>query len=152
MTSEQQDSSKDASNQANADQEHEDFPVYTGNFTPVRNCTRDDPGQSATVLVALAIVGATPVKSRAGTVKNVPPPATELLVLPIAVIRNKISKCKKVIRSLSLQEIASYLLAADSVAIANYEHTLIAACACAHPRNIIVMGMSACGELSSHPL
>jgi hypothetical protein len=36
------------------------------------------PGHSATVLVAFARMGFVPVKSRAGNVMKLPPPATEL--------------------------------------------------------------------------
>ena len=38
------------------------------------------PGQTAAVLVALAAMGAIPVKSRAGNDTKLPPPATELMV------------------------------------------------------------------------
>src|SRR6266436_595991 len=41
-----------------------------------------EPGQRATVLVAFAVIGATPVKMRAGKVMKLPPPATEFNVPP----------------------------------------------------------------------
>ena len=42
------------------------------------------PGQSATVLVALAVRAGTPRPMRAGKVSSVPPPATELTAPPAA--------------------------------------------------------------------
>src|SRR5579875_395269 len=42
-----------------------------------------EPGQMATVLVALAMMAGTPVKINAGNVKKLPPPATEFIVPPI---------------------------------------------------------------------
>ena len=41
-----------------------------------------DPGNSAIVLVALALRMGTPAKMRMGKVKKLPPPATELSALP----------------------------------------------------------------------
>jgi hypothetical protein len=38
-----------------------------------------DPGQIATVLVALAVIDGSPKASRAGNETSVPPPATELM-------------------------------------------------------------------------
>src|ERR1700688_2071490 len=37
------------------------------------------PGMSATVLEALAMIDGTPVNTSAGKVRNIPPPATELI-------------------------------------------------------------------------
>jgi cell division ATPase FtsA len=45
------------------------------------------PGQSATVLVALAMSGDRPSQTMAGNVTSVPPPATELTALPTAAAR-----------------------------------------------------------------
>src|SRR5579883_3049415 len=41
-----------------------------------------EPGQSATVVVALALIGATPVMTRAGKTRKLPPPATEFMAPP----------------------------------------------------------------------
>src|SRR5271165_1717352 len=48
-----------------------------------------NPGQRATVLVALASTAGTPVLSNAGNVRKVPPPATAFSVPPITAARNK---------------------------------------------------------------
>src|SRR6188474_347974 len=42
------------------------------------------PGQSATVLVALAVIAGTPSPTNAGKVISVPPPAMELIAPPMA--------------------------------------------------------------------
>src|SRR5437588_10996069 len=53
-----------------------------------------DPGQSATVLVALAWMGGTPVNMSAGRVMNVPPPATELSMPPSTAAIKRMHICK----------------------------------------------------------
>src|SRR6185503_6945233 len=47
----------------------------------------NDPGHSATVLVALAEIGGTPSQTIAGNVISVPPPAIELTAPPISAAR-----------------------------------------------------------------
>ena len=53
-----------------------------------------EPGQMATVLVALAILGAMPTKTSAGKVKKLPPPATELRVPPTNAVTKSKSHCE----------------------------------------------------------
>ena len=60
------------------------------------------PMTNASVLVALAMIGGVPKKSRAGKVTNVPPPATALIAPPIAAA--SISPRNSVSDMLSLQD------------------------------------------------
>src|SRR5208283_1408552 len=55
-------------------------------YAPVLAVT---PIQSATVLVALAAMGATPVNMSAGKAMKLPPPATALSAPPIAPAKNR---------------------------------------------------------------
>src|SRR6266571_5460582 len=59
-----------------------------------------DPGQSATVLVALALMGRTPAKIRDGNVMKLPPPATELRVPPRMAEINSSRNCSNDISKL----------------------------------------------------
>src|SRR5277367_4662396 len=57
------------------------------------------PTQRASVLVALAGTGGTPVKSNAGKATKLPPPATALIAPPIAPAKNRnmaSCKCKQI--------------------------------------------------------
>jgi hypothetical protein len=55
-----------------------------------------EPGQSATVLLALAILAGIPTNMSAGKVKKLPPPATELSVPPTTARRKSINICGNV--------------------------------------------------------
>jgi hypothetical protein len=47
-----------------------------------------DPGRSARVLVALAVIGESPIQISEGKVSSVPPPATALIIPPSAAAPN----------------------------------------------------------------
>src|SRR6266702_1880487 len=57
-----------------------------------------DPGQRATVLVALALIGRTPVNMSEGSVIKLPPPATELSVPPSIAAIKRMHPCSNVMR------------------------------------------------------
>ena len=52
------------------------------------------PGHSATVLVALALTGGIPTKSRAGNEIKLPPPATELMPPAMTAAKNRNPACE----------------------------------------------------------
>ena len=59
-----------------------------------------EPGQTATVLVALAGMGGTPVKMSAGKEKKLPPPATEFMApASTAAVKRRIAWGKVIIPS-----------------------------------------------------
>src|SRR5579875_7439 len=51
-----------------------------------------EPGQRATVLVALALIGGTPVKMSAGKEIKLPPPATEFNAPPNIAAKNRMTR------------------------------------------------------------
>src|SRR5579883_1332951 len=55
-----------------------------------------EPGQSATVLVAFAMIGETPENTNAGKVKKLPPPATALSVPPKRAAMKRNRNCTNV--------------------------------------------------------
>src|SRR5215204_5574332 len=73
----------------------------------------NDPGHSATVLVALAEIGGTPSQTIAGNVMSVPPPAIELTAPPISAARNTSRNPAAVTRSQARAENSLHLAAGD---------------------------------------
>src|SRR6266566_6792638 len=74
-----------------------------------------EPGHNATVLVAFALIGGTPVKIRAGKVINVPPPATELSIPPNIAATNRIMICENVISQNLPKKVLTNLLPCSNI-------------------------------------
>ena len=70
----------------------------------------NDPGQMATVLVALAITDGSPSQIREGNVTSVPPPATELMAPAMNAAPNATAECDNVGMVMRMQTEGYHLL------------------------------------------
>src|SRR5258708_7223820 len=92
--------------------------VLTSTTTSTRSCAASslryaptlasEPGQSATVLVALAWMGKTPVKISEGNVMKLPPPATELSAPPTTAVMKRMRAVRIVIVSFFFPYLTCY--------------------------------------------
>lgn len=93
---------EDASDDADEKEEREEAARVWSEGVAVGDGAGDGAGKSAAVLVALAAIGAMPVKSNAGKEMKLPPPATALSRPAISAAKNRRSECEKGTRENSI--------------------------------------------------